>query len=367
MADGRQAGGGSAVGAVGSMLSDAVLSVAERIVRPSGGADEDRPAAAALPLPAVVVPEPEPPERTSGHGRVIGDVGDMAAAVVGRIAPAVIERLDIDAIIRRVDIDRVLERVDVNKVLARVDVDAVLDRVDPNRLIERVDVDRMVERVDVGSVAREAVEGLDLGEIVRESTIGIGGDVIRDARLQGMRADRGVELGVDRVLGREPRGAVIPAPETAASRAGLLSRLVAGLIDTLVVVLLGLVLLLVVASVRLLWTGGFGLGFTDAVPVRIAAVALLLVYLTYGWGLDGRTVGALLMGLRVLDEDGSDLSYQRAFVRAVLYVVFPLGLLWSAVSRRDASVQDLIVSTVVVHDWGRGTTPGRPARRGEGS
>ena len=182
-----------------------------------------------------------------------------------------------------------------------------------------------------------------------------------------MRADRGVELGVDRVLGRDPRGAVVPAPGSAVSRAGLLSRVVAILIDTMVVVLLGLMVLLVVASVRLLWTGGFDLSFTDAVPVRAGAVVLLLAYLTYGWGLDGRTVGNLLMGLRVLDEDGSDLSYQRAFVRAVACVVFPIGLLWAAVSRRDASVQDLIVSTVVVHDWGHGTTPQRPARRGEGS
>ena len=284
--------------------------------------------------------------------------------MVGRIAPSVIEHIDVNAILQRVDVDSVLDRVDVNKVLARVNVDAVLDRVDPNPLIDRVDIEHVVEKVDVGSVAREAVEGLDLGEIVRESTVGLGGDVIRDARLQGMRADRGVERGVDRVLGRDPRGAVIPAPGSAVSRAGLLSRVVADLIDTLVVVLLGLLLLLAIESVQFLWVGTFDLDFTNMIPVRAGAVVLLLAYLTYGWGLDGRTVGKLLMGLRVLDEDGSDLSYRRAFVRAVLCVLFPVGLLWSAVSRKADSVQDLIVSTAVVHDWGRDPTPERPARRG---
>jgi uncharacterized RDD family membrane protein YckC len=143
----------------------------------------------------------------------------------------------------------------------------------------------------------------------------------------------------------------------------MLSRLGATLIDSVVVVLLGLLLLVVMASVRLLWSTGFGLGFADGIPVRVGAVVLLLAYLTYGWGLDGRTVGKLLFGLRVLDEDGSDLSFRRAFVRAVLVVVFPLGLAWAAVSRRSASVQDVVVSTAVVHDWGREPTPERPGRR----
>lgn len=350
MAEGRREGGRGAVGAVGSMVSDAMLGIAERVVRPPAGS----------------APPPEPPAGApaapphDGPGRAIGDV---AGAVVGRIVPAVIEHVDVDAIVQRVDVDGVVGRVDVNRVLARVDVDGLLDRVDPNPLLDRVDIDRLVERVDMGAVAREAVEGLDLGEIVRESTVGLGGDAVRDARLEAMRADRAVERGVDRMLGREPRGAVIPAPGSATSRAGLLSRLGAMVIDSVVVVMLGLLVLVVIESVRLLWTTGFDLGFADGIPIRVGAVILLLAYLTYGWGLDGRTVGKLLVGLRVLDEDGSDLSFRRAFVRAVLVVVFPVGLLWAVLSRRSASVQDLLVSTVVVHDWGREPTPERPGRR----
>jgi uncharacterized RDD family membrane protein YckC len=331
------------------MVSDAVLSAAERVVRHPA----ERPPAPDPP------PSPGPPARhespaASPPDGAVRAIGDVAGAVVGRIAPAVIEHIDVDAIVRRVDVDGVVERVDVNRLLGRVD---------PNPLLDRVDIDRIVGRVDMGAVAREAVEGLDLGDIVRESTMGLGGDVVRDARLQAMRADRAVERGVDGLLGREPRGAVIPAPGRASSRAGMLSRLGATVIDSLVVVLLGLVLLLVIASVRLLWTDDFGLGYADGIPIRVGAVVLLLAYLTYGWGLDGRTVGKLTVGLRVLDEDGSDLSFRRAFVRAVLVVVFPLGLLWAVVSRRSASVQDLVVSTVVVHDWGRERTPERPGRR----
>ena len=41
----------------------------------------------------------------------------------------------------------------------------------------------------------------------------------------------------------------------------------------------------------------------------------------------------------------------RSFLRAVACVAFPLGLFWSAVSRRNASVQDLLFGTSVVYDW----------------
>jgi uncharacterized RDD family membrane protein YckC len=316
------------------MASEAVLSAAERLARPSGNGTR-------------------PSSPADGPGHVLGEV---AASVVGTIAPAVIERVDIDAIVERVDIDRVLARVDVNRVLARVDVEA---------LVDRVDVDRLVERVDMGPVAREAIEGLDLGEIIRESTVGLGGEVVHDARLQAMRADRAVERTVDGLLGREPRGAVIPAPGRAPSRAGIVSRLIATAVDALVVVLAGLVLLLVAASVRLFWTGDFDLGFEGALATRVGALVLLLVYLTYGWGLDGRTVGKLAMGLQVLDEGGSDLSFRRALARAVLSMVFPIGLLWAAIGGRSESVQDMVLRTVVVHDWGRRRAPERPARRGE--
>jgi uncharacterized RDD family membrane protein YckC len=40
-----------------------------------------------------------------------------------------------------------------------------------------------------------------------------------------------------------------------------------------------------------------------------------------------------------------------AFIRAFLSVLFPIGLFWSAVSSRSASVQDLLVRTKVVYDW----------------
>ncbi len=78
---------------------------------------------------------------------------------------------------------------------------------------------------------------------------------------------------------------------------------------------------------------------------------LLIAYLTIGWANTGRTLGKTMLGLRVVDVQGAPLRLWRAFVRAVLCAAFPIGLFWSAVSDKNASVQDLLVRTCVVYDW----------------
>ena len=79
--------------------------------------------------------------------------------------------------------------------------------------------------------------------------------------------------------------------------------------------------------------------------------AVAVVYLGLSWAATGRSVGKQIAGLRVVDRTGHRLSLWQAWSRAVLYVLFPVGLLWVLASRRNASVQDLIVGTAVVYDW----------------
>jgi uncharacterized RDD family membrane protein YckC len=76
-----------------------------------------------------------------------------------------------------------------------------------------------------------------------------------------------------------------------------------------------------------------------------------VLYLTFSWSATGRSVGKQIAGLRVVDRGGQRLSVRRSFARAVLYVLFPAGLLWVLASRRNASLQDLVVGTAVVYDW----------------
>jgi uncharacterized RDD family membrane protein YckC len=135
-------------------------------------------------------------------------------------------------------------------------------------------------------------------------------------------------------------------------RAGFASRVVADLVDLGVAWLLGLSVLLAAGVVRYLLAGPpFRLpvlpNWFDAGTGGVIAV----FYLGLSWAATGRSVGKQIAGLRVVERDGGRLSLGRSFARAVLYVLFPAGLLWILASRRNASVQDLVVGTVVVYDW----------------
>ena len=82
-----------------------------------------------------------------------------------------------------------------------------------------------------------------------------------------------------------------------------------------------------------------------------AFFVVLVLYLSVLWGTTGRTYGDHVMGITVVGGHGSRLGPIRAFVRAVLYAVFPLGLLWCAISVRRHSLQDVVLRTQVVYAW----------------
>jgi uncharacterized RDD family membrane protein YckC len=135
-------------------------------------------------------------------------------------------------------------------------------------------------------------------------------------------------------------------------RAGFASRVVADVLDLGVAWLLGLSLLVAAGVFRFLLTGPpLGLPVLPNWLDASAFAAVAVAYLTFSWAATGRSVGKQVAGLRVVDRAGRRLSLWRSFTRAVLYVLFPAGLLWILASRRNASLQDLIVRTAVVYDW----------------
>ena len=135
-------------------------------------------------------------------------------------------------------------------------------------------------------------------------------------------------------------------------RAGIMSRLIADAIDLVVVIALALLALLIISAIRGLFSTSFEFVSLPQPGRNVLAAVLLVGYLGYGWGLEGRTLGKTAMGLRVVADDGSDLSPARGMVRAFLYFLVLPGILWAIVSHRNASLQDLVLRTSVVYDWG---------------
>ena len=137
-------------------------------------------------------------------------------------------------------------------------------------------------------------------------------------------------------------------------RAGPVTRTVAAAIDAAVVgVLIAAGYLTWVGVIWLLDPRGFHLPNTSTFFNLGVVLGVLTGYLALGWATTGRTYGAHVMGVRVVNHRGRRLPVLTALVRAGFCAVFPIGLFWCAVSRQHRSVQDVVLRTSVVHDWSR--------------
>ena len=137
-------------------------------------------------------------------------------------------------------------------------------------------------------------------------------------------------------------------------RAGVVTRTLAAAVD--VAVIAGAVVLVYLAAVaaRFAWSPLTFRWPAPSGPVSGGVfVAVATAYLTVAWARTGRTRGGSLLGLRVVSARSGPLGWWRAAARAVAYIVFPVGLLWTAVSPTRRSLQDVLVRSFVVYDWRR--------------
>lgn len=137
--------------------------------------------------------------------------------------------------------------------------------------------------------------------------------------------------------------------------AGIISRGLAAAVDLTAVFVLDILLYASLVAVRFIAAPE---SFTapDPGPVALAgsSVVIAVGYFTTGWAISGRTYGAALLGLRVVDRSGRAPGWGRAALRAICCLILPVGILWAAVSAERRSVQDLLLRTSVVYDWHRG-------------
>jgi uncharacterized RDD family membrane protein YckC len=87
------------------------------------------------------------------------------------------------------------------------------------------------------------------------------------------------------------------------------------------------------------------------IPLLIIGYVTMWLYWTWSWSIGGRSLGNILMGLRVQTRHGNNLGLKLAALRSLFSVLFPVGLLWSLISRKNKSLQDIVLGTEVVFDW----------------
>ena len=139
--------------------------------------------------------------------------------------------------------------------------------------------------------------------------------------------------------------------QPATTHAGVVTRGLAACVDLAVVVVATVLLDLAAAGVRFAWSPArFRWPQPGALLTSLVIMGIAVVYLTVAWAVTGRSYGDRLLGLRVVSTRLDLVGWPRSFCRALLSVVFPVGLLWSAVSATRRSVQDIVLRTVVVYD-----------------
>jgi uncharacterized RDD family membrane protein YckC len=311
-----------------------------------------------------------PPDRGDRNDRgLLGRLtGGLTERVVTTVDPdMVLAHVDVDAVLQRVDVDAALARVDVNALLDRVDVNALLDRVDVDRLMSRVDVDALLARVDLEAAVRRS----GVPDIVQESTGRMAGSALDLARRQLVGVDAILDRVVDRLLRRDPAGRPQTPPLLAITEAGSgrkgrmsitghyalpITRAVAPALDAMMVVL---VFTLATAGLDYLLEVFLGRSPSPDQSGILAVGSLVLwawVYVFVSLAIAGQTIGKAVVGVRVVDRDGSALGVRQAFVRTLFMPIslamLGLGLLLVLVHPRHCALHDVVARTAVVYDWG---------------
>lgn len=113
------------------------------------------------------------------------------------------------------------------------------------------------------------------------------------------------------------------------------------------------------AGLTLLMNVVFGVSITEnptGVVSVIAIVVWAFIYVVTSLTIAGRTPGKAIVGLRVVNRDGSPLAIRHALLRTLAFpvsgLIFGLGYLMILVDREHRALHDLIARTVVVYDWG---------------
>ena len=89
--------------------------------------------------------------------------------------------------------------------------------------------------------------------------------------------------------------------------------------------------------------------------VVVAYAAWGLIYFAYSWAASGRTAGMALFGVRVVRDDGADVSGRRAIVRTLAlplsFLFLGLGFVGILLGDQRRALHDVIAGTAVIYSW----------------
>ena len=281
----------------------------------------------------------------------------------------VLDVVDPDMVLGHVDVNALIDRVDINALLDRIDIEVLISRIDIDELLKRADIDALMERVDVKAL----VDRAGIPEIVAESTSHLTLSALDLFRKPLVGIDEIVFRGINRLFRRDLQsfptgpGALVDWVDEHTEDRGVRTGRYAGPVTRFIALVLDI--LIVTTGFTVIVAGGTYLvelvSPIEVEPVRglwyiVGFVVWALLYLWLSIAIFGKTLGKTVMGVRVVDSEGSlALHSRQSLIRAVTYplsfVVLGLGLLGVLFGRERRAWHDHFAGTAVVYDWGSRT------------
>jgi uncharacterized RDD family membrane protein YckC len=88
--------------------------------------------------------------------------------------------------------------------------------------------------------------------------------------------------------------------------------------------------------------------------VYLVLLFLSSTYFVFLQGFGGRTIGKMVLGIRVIREDGESIGLREAFIRWVGYIVSTiflfLGFIWALFDQKGQTWHDKFAGTYVVRE-----------------
>ncbi|MER3445783.1 MAG: hypothetical protein C4291_02610 [Candidatus Dadabacteria bacterium] len=137
--------------------------------------------------------------------------------------------------------------------------------------------------------------------------------------------------------------------------AGIGSRIAAFIID--LIIIFGIATLTL--GIGLLFAGtSFSLGWGEGVDVLIPVYIILLflgsTYFVFLEGITGKTIGKMILGIRIIRDDGESMRLWEAFVRWLGYYVSAffifIGFIWAVFDSKSQAWHDKFAGTYVVKE-----------------
>jgi uncharacterized RDD family membrane protein YckC len=204
--------------------------------------------------------------------------------------------------------------------------------------------------------------------LVAQSTSQVAGSTLDIARRQAVGLDTLIMGLVDRLLGREPSAQPLGPPGLVSEKtegrpasapgrtrvsgyyAGPLSRLLAYLIDSFVVFTgAGLITTIIVGSINVVLEADLQWDWRAGVLGFVAFSIWFFLYFWAGVAISGRTPGMSVLGIKVVEKEGTPVRPRHAAIRAL---VMPISIATVVGDARQRALHDVAAKTAVVYDWG---------------